>query len=395
MAHKSHDHSSSEQVENGSGHGETPSHACHHNHDAAKTPTHPIDENAIYTCPMHPQIEQVGPGNCPICGMALEPKDVHLAESGPNPELIDFTHRFWLGLVLATPLMVLSMGPMVGLPVENWLPPRLSKFVELIMATPVVLWCGWPFFVRGWQSILSRNPNMFTLIAMGTGAAYVYSAMATITPGTFPEAFRTEDGSVAVYFEAAATIIVLVLLGQVLELRARERTGGAIRALLDLAPKMARIVHEDGTEEDVPLSQVHGGDLLRIRPGDKIPVDGEVVEGASQVDESLLTGEPLPAEKKPGDPVTGGTINGTGSFVFRATRVGAKTMLAQIVAMVADAQRSRAPIQKLADAVSGVFVPAVVASAAVAFIIWSVWGPNPPMAYGLIAAVSVLIIGLM
>jgi len=341
---------------------------------------------------MHPEIEQKGPGNCPICGMALEPKGIPAGDEGPNPELIDFSRRFWLGLVLTAPLLVLAMGPYVGLPVERWVPPHLSKLVELFLATPVVLWSGWPFFVRGWQSVLNKSPNMFTLIAMGTGAAYIYSTIAALIPNIFPDAFRAENGSVAVYFEAAAVIIVLVLLGQVLELRARERTGGAIRALLDLAPKTARIVRDDGSEEDIPLEEVHQGDHLRIRPGDKIPVDGEVIEGASHVDESLLTGEPVPAEKEPGDTVTGGTINGNGTFVFRATRVGADTMLSQIVTMVAEAQRSRAPIQKLADSVSGIFVPLVVLSAAIAFVAWSVWGPNPPMAYGLIAAVSVLII---
>ncbi|PHS21922.1 MAG: copper-translocating P-type ATPase [Robiginitomaculum sp.] len=369
-----------------------PEHACHHDHGAVKKPAGPVDKNAIYTCPMHPQIEQVGPGSCPKCGMALEPKGIPVGDEGPNLELIDFSRRFWLGLVLTAPLLVLAMGPYVGLPVENWVPPRLSKMVELFLATPVVLWSGWPFFVRGWQSVLNKSPNMFTLIAMGTGAAYIYSTIAALMPDIFPDAFRAEDGSVAVYFEAAAVIIVLVLLGQVLELRARERTGGAIRALLDLAPKTARIVREGGVEEDIPLEDVHQGDLLRIRPGDKIPVDGEVVEGSSHVDESLLTGEPVPAEKEPGDSVTGGTINGNGTFVFRATRVGADTMLSQIVTMVAEAQRSRAPIQKLADSVSGIFVPAVVISAIIAFVAWSVWGPTPPMAYGLIAAVSVLII---
>ncbi|PHS28446.1 MAG: copper-translocating P-type ATPase [Robiginitomaculum sp.] len=367
-------------------------HACHHDHDHAPKPTGPVDKNAIYTCPMHPEIEQVGPGNCPICGMALEPKGVPTGDEGPNPELIDFTRRFWIGLILTLPLLVLAMGPLVGMPLENWIPARLSGIIELVLATPVVLWSGWPFFVRGWQSVVNKSPNMFTLIAMGTGAAFIYSFIATISPTIFPDAFRAEDGSVAVYFEAAAVIIVLVLLGQVLELRARERTGGAIRALLDLAPKTARIVREDGTEEDIPLEDVQAGDHLRIRPGDKVPVDGEVVEGKSHIDESLLTGEPLPVEKEPGDLVTGGTINGNGTLVFKATRVGADTMLAQIVTMVAEAQRSRAPIQKLADSVSGIFVPAVVLSAVIAFVAWSFLGPNPPMAYGLIAAVSVLII---
>lgn len=391
MNHHHHDKSAGHDHHHDASHA-AHEHACHHDHGAAKPPTGPVDENAIYTCPMHPEIEQKGPGNCPICGMALEPKGVPAVDDGPNPELIDFSRRFWFGLVLTVPLLVLAMGPYVGLPVESWVEPRLSRLVELFLATPVVLWSGWPFFVRGWQSVLNKSPNMFTLIAMGTGAAYIYSSIAALMPDIFPDAFRAEDGSVAVYFEAAAVIIVLVLLGQVLELRARERTGGAIRALLDLAPKTARIVREDGSEEDIPLEEVQQGDLLRIRPGDKIPVDGEVVEGTSHVDESLLTGEPVPAEKEPGDSVTGGTINGNGTFVFRATRVGADTMLSQIVTMVAEAQRSRAPIQKLADSVSGIFVPLVVLSAVIAFVAWSVWGPNPPMAYGLIAAVSVLII---
>ena len=391
MNHHHHDKSAGHDHHHDASHA-AHEHACHHDHGAAKPPTGPVDENAIYTCPMHPEIEQKGPGNCPICGMALEPKGVPAVDDGPNPELIDFSRRFWFGLVLTVPLLVLAMGPYVGLPVESWVEPRLSRLVELFLATPVVLWSGWPFFVRGWQSVLNKSPNMFTLIAMGTGAAYIYSSIAALMPDIFPDAFRAEDGSVAVYFEAAAVIIVLVLLGQVLELRARERTGGAIRALLDLAPKTARIVREDGSEEDIPLEEVQQGDLLRIRPGDKIPVDGEVVEGTSHVDESLLTGEPVPAEKEPGDSVTGGTINGNGTFVFRATRVGADTMLSQIVTMVAEAQRSRAPIQKLADSVSGIFVPLVVLSAVIACVAWSVWGPNPPMAYGLIAAVSVLII---
>ncbi|PHR62821.1 MAG: copper-translocating P-type ATPase [Robiginitomaculum sp.] len=366
--------------------------ACHHHHGKSPVVDGPVDEAAIYTCPMHPEIEQVGPGTCPKCGMALEPKGIPVADAGPDPELVDFSRRFWIGLFFTLPVLVLAMGPLVGLSLENWIPARPSRWLEFVLATPVVLWSGWPFFVRGWQSVLNRSPNMFTLIAMGTGAAFVYSVIATVFPGVFPEAFRGEGGEVAVYFEAAAVIIVLVLLGQVLELRARERTGGAIRALMDLAPKTARIVRKDGSEEDIPLEHVQAGDLLRVRPGDKVPVDGELVEGASNVDESLLTGEPVPAEKQLGDQVTGGTINGNGTFVLRATRVGSETMLSQIVAMVAEAQRSRAPIQKLADSVSSIFVPAVVLVAAIAFASWSIWGPNPPMAYGLIAAVSVLII---
>ncbi|HFQ16061.1 MAG TPA: heavy metal translocating P-type ATPase, partial [Rhodobacteraceae bacterium] len=345
-----------------------------------------------YTCPMHPEIIEDGPGECPLCGMALEPAGVPATDDAPNPELVDFSRRFWVGVVLAVPLLILAMGPFIGLPVDDWIAKRLSVWMELLLATPVVLWCGWPFFKRGWASVVNRSPNMFTLIALGVGAAWGYSVAATVMPDLFPPAFRQADGTVAVYFEAAAVIVVLVLLGQVLELRARERTGGAIRALLDLAPKTARIVRPDGAEEDIPLEQVAVGDLLRVRPGDKIPVDGIVTEGHSSVDEAMLTGEPVPVEKVAGEKVTGGTINGTGSFIFRAERVGSDTMLAQIVTMVAEAQRSRAPIQKLVDVVAAYFVPAVILVAIIAFAAWSLWGPNPPMAYALIAAVSVLII---
>ena len=366
-------------------------HACCHGHHQSR-PSGPVDENAIYTCPMHPEVEQVGPGSCPKCGMALEPKGIPVGEEGPNLELVDFTRRFWVGLILTIPLLTIAMGPYVGLPVERWIEPNLSALIELALATPVILWSGWPFFQRGWASIVSRNLNMFTLISIGTGAAYIYSVIAALFPGIFPAAFRQESGNVDIYFEAAAVIVVLVLLGQVLELRARERTGGAIRALLDLAPKMARIVRENGDEEDIPLEDVEIGDHLRVRPGEKVPVDGEVIEGRTSIDESMLTGEPVPVEKVAGDRVTGGTLNGTGAFIFRADRVGSDTMLARIVGMVAEAQRSRAPIQKLADSVAGIFVPGVIAIAIIAFIAWSIWGPNPPMAYALIAAVSVLII---
>ncbi len=346
----------------------------------------------LYTCPMHPEIVQEGPGECPICGMALEPKGVPAEAEGPNPELLDFRKRLWVGGSLSIPLVIIAMGPFVGLPVESWIGKANAHWIELILATPAVLWAGWPFFQRGWKSIQTMNLNMFTLIAIGTGVAYVYSLIATAFPGIFPEAFRAADGSVAVYFEAAAVIVALVLLGQVLELQARERTGGAIRALLDLAPKTARIVRDNGEEEEIPLEQVQSGDILRVRPGESIPVDGTVIEGRSSVDESMLTGEPVPVEKVAGEPVTGGTLNGSGSFLFKAERVGADTMLSQIVNMVAEAQRSRAPIQKLADVVSGYFVPAVILIAVIAFIAWSIWGPEPAMAYGLIAAVSVLII---
>ncbi len=351
-----------------------------------------MPEGTIYTCPMHPEIVNEGPGECPLCGMALEPKGVSGEDEGPNPELVDFTRRFWIGLVLAIPVLILAMGPFIGLPVEKWIPKNISIWIELVLATPVVLWSGWPFFKRGWASIVNKSPNMFTLIGLGTGAAWGYSLVATAFPGIFPPAFRQADGTVEVYFEAAAVIVVLVLLGQVLELRARERTGGAIRALLDLAPKTARIVGADGNEKEIPLEDVVAGDLLRVRPGGNVPVDGELVEGRSSVDESMLTGESIPVEKLAGDKVTGGTINTTGSFVFRAERVGKDTVLAQIVDMVADAQRSRAPIQRLVDVVSSYFVPAVVLAAIIAFIVWSIWGPAPAMAYALIASVSVLII---
>ncbi|PLX34439.1 MAG: copper-translocating P-type ATPase [Hyphomicrobiales bacterium] len=352
----------------------------------------PMPEGTLYTCPMHPEIVQEGPGDCPICGMALEPKGIPAAEEGSNPELIDFTRRFWVGVFLSLPVLILAMGGAFSLPIEAFIPKTISVWIELVLATPVVLWCGWPFFKRGWASVVNRSLNMFTLIALGVGMAWAYSVVATVLPGIFPPVFLQANGTVDVYFEAAAVIVVLVLLGQVLELRARERTGGAIRALLDLAPKMARIVRDDGLEEEIPLERVIVGDLLRVRPGDKVPVDGTVTEGRSSLDESMLTGEPVPVEKTEGDNVTGGTINGTGSFIFRAERVGKDTTLAQIVDMVADAQRSRAPIQKLVDVVASYFVPAVILVAIIAFISWSVWGPTPPLAYALIAAVSVLII---
>ena len=366
--------------------------SSHQDDDDTLSANGPVDTEALYTCPMHPEIEQLGPGTCPICGMALEPKNLTVLDDGPNPELVDFTRRFKLGVLLSVPLLVLSMGPLVGLSLEGWITPRISVLLELALATPVVLWSGWPFFQRGWASVVSKNLNMFTLIAIGTGAAYSYSILAALVPGIFPDAFREESGRVAVYFEAAAVIIVLILLGQILELRARERTSGAIRALLDLAPKMARIVRSDGSEEEIPLDHVEAGDHLRVRPGDKVPVDGTLLEGHSSIDESLLTGEPLPVEKTVGDKVTAGTLNGKGAFIFRAERVGSDTVLAQIVEMVGAAQRSRAPIQKVADSVAGIFVPAVILVALVAFVVWSIWGPTPPMAYGLIAAVSVLII---
>ncbi len=349
-----------------------------------------VPGDAIYTCPMHPEIRQVGPGSCPICGMALEPLMV-TADPGSNDELIDMTRRFWIGLVLSLPVFALEMGShLTGL--DHILSRNTSNWLQLALATPVVLWAGWPFFVRGWQSLVSHNLNMFTLIAMGTGVAWVYSIVATLAPGVFPSAFRAQDGTVAVYFEAAAIITVLVLLGQVMELRARESTGGAIRALLDLAPKTARRLKADGSDEEVQLDAIKVGDRLRVRPGEKVPVDGVVIEGRSAVDESMVTGESMPVTKMVGDATVGGTMNQSGALVIEAGKVGSDTMLARIVQMVAEAQRSRAPIQRLADQVSGYFVPAVIAVAALAFGAWAIWGPEPSYSYGLVAAVSVLII---
>jgi len=346
----------------------------------------------IYTCPMHPEVRQPGPGSCPICGMALEPVSIG-AEEGPDPELVDMTRRFWIGLGLTLPLLVFAMGDMLpGEPLRHLLPARVSAWLQLLLATPVVLWAGWPFFVRGWASVVNRSLNMFTLIALGTGMAYVYSVVGTVAPGVFPASFRAHGGEVGLYFEAAAVITVLVLLGQVLELRARSQTSSAIKALLDLAPPAARRVRSDGSEEDVPLEAVQVGDLLRIRPGERVPVDGAVVEGATAVDESMVTGEPMPVEKGPGSRVTGGTVNGTGTVVMRAERVGSETLLARIVHMVGEAQRTRAPIQRLADQVSAWFVPTVVGVAVLTFIGWSLWGPEPAFTYGLVNAVAVLII---
>jgi P-type Cu+ transporter len=357
-----------------------------------RPPARPAADETIYTCPMHPEIEQVGPGDCPICGMALEPKTIG-ADAGPSEELRDMTWRFWVSAALALPLLVWVMGDhMLGLDLAHALPRQLAHWIQLAIATPVVLWAGWPVFRRCWASFLKMSPNMWTLIGIGVGAAYLYSVVATLAPGIFPDAFRGPEGQVDVYFEAAAVIIALVLLGQLLEIRAREKTSGAIKALLGLAPKTARRVRENGSDEEVALDEVAVGDRLRVRPGEKIPVDGEVLEGRSTVDEAMLSGEPVPVEKGPGDKVTGGTFNQSGSFVFRAERVGNETMLAQIVQMVGEAQRSRAPIQSLVDVVASWFVPAVVAVAVVAFIAWSIFGPPPSMAYGLVAAVSVLII---
>ena len=357
---------------------------------AAARKAEPVPEGTIYTCPMHPQIRQVGPGSCPICGMALEPV-LATAETGPSHELIDMTRRFWIGLALSLPVVVLEMGGhLTGL--GHYVGQQTSNWIQMLLATPVVLWAGRPFFERGWQSLVSRNLNMFTLIAMGTGVAWVYSMAATLAPGIFPAAFRGHDGSVAVYFEAASVITVLVLLGQVLELRARESTSGAIRALLDLAPKTARRIMPDGTEQEVQLDTVQVGDRLRVRPGEKVPVDGVVVEGRSAVDESMVTGESMPVTKEVGAAAIGGTMNQSGGLVIEAQKVGHDTMLSRIVQLVAEAQRSRAPIQRLADHVSGYFVPAVIGIAALAFIAWAFWGPEPRFSYGLVAAVAVLII---
>lgn len=381
-------------------HGQCQGHAHHAGHEAS-TPVRggkydkvPAGHTgAVYTCPMHPEVRQTAPGACPLCGMGLELESATVGDEGPNPELIDFTHRFWVAAVLTLPVLVLTMSPFLGLTaIREFFGERTAMWIELVLSTPVILWAGWPFFVRGINSFRTWNLNMFSLISMGVGAAYLFSIVALLAPGIFPDGFRREDGTVGVYFEAAAVIVTLVLLGQVMELRAREGTGKAIRALLDMAAKTARVIRPDGSEEEVPLEEVQVGDHLRVRPGDKVPVDGVVVEGRSSIDESMISGEPVPVEKVAGDKVTGATINGTGSLVMEATRVGADTMLSQIVEMVAAAQRSRAPIQKFADKVAGTFVPAVIGVAIVAFIAWAIWGPAPALSYALVSAVAVLII---
>ena len=354
-------------------------------------PISPVSKTE-YVCPMHPQIVRSAPGNCPICGMTLEPRVVSAGDEA-NPELVDMTRRFWISIALTLPLIVIEMSDLIpGQPLRPVIAASMRTWIELALATPVVLWAGWPLFVRAWQSIVSRSLNMFTLIGMGVGVAYTYSLIAALFSNLFPDSFRATDGTVPVYFEAAAAITALVLLGQVLELRARSNTSSAIKALLGLAPKTARVIRPDGGEEDVPLERVVPGDLLRVRPGEKIPVDGVIVEGASSVDESMVTGEPIPVEKKAGDRVIGATINGTGTFVIRAERVGSDTLLAQIVRMVSEAQRSRAPIQRLVDVVASYFVPAVIFAAVVTFIVWAIFGPQPRMAYALVNAVAVLII---
>ena len=371
---------------------------AHQHETAAPTQGAPVStdtpastDQREYTCPMHPEVRQIGPGSCPICGMALEPVEASLEEE-PNHELIDMSRRFWWSLALTAPILAFMVSEFLpGQPLQHAIPANVMTWIQFVLATPVVLWGGWPFFVRGWASVISRHLNMFTLIALGVGAAYIFSVVATIAPGLFPESFRVH-GQVGVYFEPAAVIVVLVLLGQVLELRARSRTSSAIRGLLGLAPKTARKIESDGTEHDIPLEHVHVGDRLRVRPGERVPVDGVVVDGATAVDESMVTGEPIPVEKTGGAPVTGGTVNGTGTIVFEARRVGKDTLLAQIVRMVTEAQRSRAPIQRLADTVSSWFVPAVIAVAIITFIVWATIGPEPRLAHALVNAVAVLII---
>lgn len=373
-------------------------HSIHDQHKPAdgnaKYDTLPPDwEGPIYTCPMHANVRQTEHGSCPICGMGLELESAAMADDGPNPELANFTQRFWVGAILTLPLLILTMGPYLGFPVvREVFGERATLWIELVLGTPVVLWCGWPFMERGWNSFRTMNLNMFSLISMGVMSAWIFSIVAVLVPDIFPNGFRDAEGHVGVYFEAAAVIVTLVLLGQVMELRAREGTGKAIRALLDMAAKTARVIRSDGTEEEIPLENVQVGDKLRVRPGDKVPVDGMVVDGRSSIDESMISGEPVPVEKVDGDQVTGATINGTGSLIMEATRVGSDTTLSQIVEMVSNAQRSRAPIQKYADKVAGYFVPAVIAIAALSFLAWAIWGPAPALSYALIAAVAVLII---
>ncbi|MDK4706031.1 heavy metal translocating P-type ATPase [Rhizobium sp. CNPSo 4062] len=360
--------------------------------DGNKPTPKPMPKGTLYTCPMHPEVISDHPGDCPKCGMALEPMGVPAADEGPNPELVDFTRRLRISAALSLPLLAISMGPMIGLPIRDWIGEPLATWVELLLATPVVLWAALPFFRRAWNSLVNRSPNMWTLIGLGVGTAYLYSVIATLAPGLFPMSFRGHGESVPVYFEAASVIVALVFVGQVLELKARERTGSAIRALLDLAPKTARRIGANGSETDVPVDEIQAGDRLRVRPGERVPVDGSVIEGQSTVDESMITGEPLPVEKARGDALTGGTINKNGALIMQAEKVGAETTLSRIVELVAKAQRSRAPIQTMVDRVSAVFVPAVVAAAIIAFAVWAFVGPEPRLAHALLAAVAVLII---
>lgn len=367
-------------------------HNCHAHGHARHSPAGPPAKSGLYTCPMHPEVVQEGPGSCPKCGMALEPVTI-AAQTEENTELNDMLRRFWVSLALTFPIFLLAMGEMIpGQPLSWLLPPQPTRWVQFFLATPVVMWGGWPFFERMWASLRSRHLNMFTLIGIGTGAAWGFSVAAILAPEIFPAEFRGHNGEVEIYFEAASVIVVLVLLGQVLELKARDRTAGAIRALMDMAPKLARRVSSDGTEADIPLEEVATNDILRVRPGEKIPVDGIIQSGRSSVDEALLSGESIPVEKGPGDSVTGATLNVNGTFLMQARQVGSATVLSRIVQMVGDAQRSRAPLQKLADRVSGIFVPAVIAIAVISFAIWAVWGPQPAYAYALISSVTVLII---
>ncbi|MGV2181074.1 heavy metal translocating P-type ATPase [Rhizobium rhizogenes] len=352
----------------------------------------PVLKGTLYTCPMHPEVVSDHPGDCPKCGMALEPMGIPAADEGPNPELVDFTRRLWVSAALSLPLLILSMGPMLGLPLRDWIGEPTATWIELALATPVVLWAALPFFRRAWNSLVNRSPNMWTLIGLGVGTAYLYSLVATLAPGLFPMGFHGHGQAIPVYFEAASVIVALVFVGQVLELKARERTGSAIRALLDLAPKTARRIGSDGNETDMPVDQIQAGDRLRVRPGERVPVDGSVVDGQSTIDESMITGEPLPVEKTKGDALTGGTINRNGTLIMLTEKVGADTTLSRIVELVAKAQRSRAPIQTMVDSVSAIFVPAVVASAIVTFILWAMIGPEPQLAHALLAAVAVLII---
>lgn len=372
---------------------------CHAQSDAASAAPGKYDNipegytGTVWTCPMHPQVRETSNTGCPICGMALEPESISLDTEEDTSELDSMTRRFWVGAALSIPLFIYAMGDIIpGKPFEGLLPGAWPQWIQFALATPVVLWGGWPFFVRGVQSVRTMNLNMFTLIALGVGVAYLFSVVATVAPGIFPDAFRGMHGQVAVYFEAAAVITTLVLLGQVLELRARSQTSGAIRALLELAPPTAHRINNDGSEEEISIDHLREGDRLRVRPGEKVPVDGEIIEGKSSVDESMVTGEPIPVEKNVGDKVTGGTVNGTGGFIMQATRVGEDTMLSQIVKMVSEAQRSRAPIQRLADTISAWFVPAVVVIAVITFIVWSLFGPEPAMAFAIVNAVAVLII---